>query len=446
MDASDAQQLTAVAATAVQRDFVSVARLTLAATSLAVREAGCRALVNFLAADYCHLTLEGAQLIVDALVSALHAQPTSAVVQREACRGLAFLGCFSSAEVCALAGQRGAIEAAVTALRHAENDNVLVSACSALSNLLLHSENCGRAHRAGALNALLDVMCAHPTHLCVQISGCVGLEQMCENIEGLPEAAVQLGAPAVIISALRTFPDSSALQANACRALAAVLPAEPTADDDAQHAGAVSCVVHALRTHPADASVQSGASFALMRRMMHQPVNAAEALQLGAFPLLLKSLQVHSMRADVLRHCFNAASFLVEGVRSAGMLPKSEAEAVMRASLTAMRTHPACAEVQGAACGLLSELSVGKPQLAAAAAEAGAIEAVVHALHAFTNSDVGVCSAACLALGNLACSDSPTSSQRAVAAGAVAAVVTVLTTYPDNAAAQDEAAHALCCL
>ena len=125
----------------------------------------------------------------------------------------------------------------------------------------------------------------------MQTLGCVTLGQLCENVVGLPAVAVLLGAPTVIISALRTFPDSSVVQAYACRALAAALPAEPTADDDAQHAGVMSCIVDALRAHGADANVQRHACLVLYRLMKYQLVNAFEAWRLGAFPVLCEDFR-----------------------------------------------------------------------------------------------------------------------------------------------------------
>ena len=278
------------------------------------------------------------------------------------------------------------------------------------------------------------------------MNGCMALWQMCEKVVDLPATAVRMGVPSVIISALQTFSNSSLVQANACHALAASLLAEPSAADDAQFAGAVSCVLDAFRVHGEDGEVLSGASIALYRLVMRQPVNAAEALQLGTFPLLVKTFEELKLREDIHQHCVNTVLVLVKRARCTEMLPKTEAEAAMRALLTAMRTNPAVAEVQSVACSLLCELSVDNPQLTVAAAGTGAIEALVRVLRGSTNFNVGVCQSACLALGNLACSDAPTSSRRAFAADAVFAVITVLTMHLHHAAVQDAAAYALCCI
>ena len=193
-DASEAEQLAVVDAAAEQRDVASIAQLTRAASSAAVSEAGCAALrVVFHADDECRSTLEETQLAVEALVSALNAQPASANVQRDACLVLAFMMCGKtySSDVRAVAGAVGAVEAVTTALRaHAEDGDVLDAACLALASLVLHLENCRRAHCAGALNALLNNMRARPTHERLQQSGCSALSQMCENIIGISAEAV----------------------------------------------------------------------------------------------------------------------------------------------------------------------------------------------------------------------------------------------------------------
>ena len=163
-DATEAQQLAAVAAARLQRDVASIARLTRAATSAAVCQASCSALSDILSVKDCLQTLEESQLAAEALLSALHVQPASAGVQCEACLGLALM-CIHAAEARAVAGAAGAVEVVAALLQaNAEVGDVVDAACTALSGMVwLSSENCGRAHRAGALDALLVAMRAYPT-------------------------------------------------------------------------------------------------------------------------------------------------------------------------------------------------------------------------------------------------------------------------------------------
>ena len=116
----------------------------------------------------------------------------------------------------------------------------------------------------------------------------------------------------------------------------------------------------------------------------------------------------------------------------------------MCAALTALRTHPADLGVQCAACGVVKTLLLDVPELALAAAEAGAMELIAHALCVFSGADM-VAIDACFALGVLAC--------RAFAhrhlvllTSAIGSVITVMKTRPRSAVAQKVGAYALCCL
>ena len=414
--ASDVQQLADVAAAKLQRDIASIARLTRAATSAAVCHAGCRALASpgsFLAND-CYPTLEETQHAVEALVHALRAHPMSVDVQDVGCLGL---GSWTkdSAEARTLAGAVGAVEAVAMTLRnHAGSMHVLDTACYALA-ILFHTphENCSPAYHAGAVNALVNAMRTYPTHVGILNCACMVLGQIFEAVNDAAAAAVQLGAPAVIADALRAFPDNSALQANACHALETVLLFEPTVDDNARLPGAVSCVIHALRVHAADELVQLRACMLLTQLTENQPMNAAEAWRLSAFAQLVSILEMHKAQPGVVEQCVYAAQSLVQGVRSAGMtiaLSEAEAEAALCAILAAARAHSANVHVQRAAFILIADLTLRTPQLAVAAAVAGALEAVVHALRAFTNCDVYFYRNICSTLGNLRKKEQPTHS------------------------------------
>ena len=193
--ASEAQQLAAVAEALQQLDVVSIARLTRDATSLSVCEAGSLALAELSEISLLMnaLASDEAQVVVEALTSALRKHPASAGAQRVGCRALGNLcGYTRSAEaVSTFAGACGAVEAVAAALRtHLESADVQDAACMALANLitgrdsciLYHTGNCDRAHRAGAFDDLLDVMHAHLTEAGVQDSGCSALASFSRKI------------------------------------------------------------------------------------------------------------------------------------------------------------------------------------------------------------------------------------------------------------------------
>ena len=288
--AAEAQQLVVVATALQQRDFGSLARLTRAASSAAVCEAGCMALAH--AAEECSPTLEETQRGVEALACALRAHPANAGVQRQACRGLVFLSKTHS-QACVVAGACGVVKAVVTALQtHAENAVVLEAAFHALAKLTSSfPDNCSLAHRCGGLQALLNVLRAQSMHIGVQNGGCMALGQMCILVASLRVESVRLGAPAIVINALRSFPDSSMLQDNGLYALTAMLPDALTVhNDDVRYPGVVACVTHALEAHVGNADVQHGACGALFKLTANQPAYIAEALRFGVFPLLVKTL------------------------------------------------------------------------------------------------------------------------------------------------------------
>ena len=196
--ATEAEELAALNAAMLQSDMVSIARLTRAATSAAVSDAGCCAFVELLVEGHSP-TSEETQHAVEALLVALHAHPTSADVQRHGCRGLGEF-CEASGEALALAGAGGAVEAIVTAMQmHAETAGVLGVACFALAQLICRSsERCFRAHSAGALDAILSAMRICSTNLGVQNCGCMALANLCAIVCEARDEAAALGAAAVI--------------------------------------------------------------------------------------------------------------------------------------------------------------------------------------------------------------------------------------------------------
>ena len=186
--ASEAEQVDAVDAALQQRDVASIARLTRAATSAAVCNFGCAALVKSLPESRC-TSSEETQLAVEALLAALHVHPTRADVQAQCCIALA-RWCGASDVGCTVVGTCGVVEAVVTVLQaHGNSADASSGACYALAQFTLcDARNCSRAHLAGALIALLDVMRAHPTVLFVQQYGCMTLASVCAMVMGAAAA------------------------------------------------------------------------------------------------------------------------------------------------------------------------------------------------------------------------------------------------------------------
>ena len=372
--ASESAELAALEEALQRRDVVAIARLTRDARSAAEAEAGCNALRVLAVTDGYPPTTEETQRAVEALLSALHAHPASAGVQMLGFDGIGRWCHKGEGRMVAVAG--GAVEAAAIALRaHADNVAVLRKVCFALANLSDSASETFEGdgewkifHRAGVLDPLLDVMRAHSSHADVQTSGCLMLGNICGRVACVTAAALRLGAPAVIISALQSFPDDDFLQSNACYAHAGVLPSEPTAENDAQLPGAVSCIIHTLRAHLADEDVQLRACLVLKLLTKNQPMSAVEAWRRGAFPLIMSSLEVHKKHPAVLQQCFAAAHELIPRVNAAGLariLTPADAEAAVSAVVAAMDAFPAHASLHSVACGFVSKLASCDPSLAA---------------------------------------------------------------------------------
>ena len=456
--ASEAAQLADVTLALQLRDVATLAWLTRGATnSVAVCEAGCKALFDLWSRGFSP-TSEETQHAVEALVSALHAHPLSGAVQEHGSYGL-LIWCTTSADASVVACECGAIEAVVTILRtHVENADVSAWVCLLCSTLLTgcdSPETCGRFHDTGALSAVLNVMRMHPTSEKVHTGGCMLLKNLCKlsDVAAVP-AAAQLGAPAVIIDTLRAFPDNCSLQESALYALAAMLSAEPNIDDDAHHAGAVSCAVHALQAHAGDAGVLKSACAVLHRLVVDQPVNAAEAWHLGAFPLLMNNAEVHLMQFDVCGPCLSVARHLIPVASSAGpahVQSEADVKAAVRATLAVVRSHPAQEHLQVDACSFVCRLmcircsdgSLVCPRLVVAAAEAGAMDVMVHALRALINSPIEHIPGA-LSTFQLLATFARTHRHRAHAAEANIVLVTIMTANAGDAVVQMQAADVLC--
>ena len=328
---------------------------------------------------------------------------------------------------------------------HASEGDVLDAACMALGNLTegtCATENCFRAHRAGALVALLDVMRANQKRRIVQNYGSMALGYICFAVKSAPARAVQLGAPAIIINnALRTFPKLKQMQVTACFALSAMLPVEDAEREEQPDVDAVHCIIHALRVYAADSDVQYHACLVLSRLTKYQPVKA-EAWRLGVFALLVKVLQAQISQPAVLERCLCAAADLLLNIRLAGSAclhaTPEDAGAAIYAALDALRAHPANVAVHSVACAFISELLLHAPEVSIAAAEAGALELMVHALQTFPSAVISPF--VCKVLGHLAIHASA-HRHRAHAAGGIAALVTAMAT--DSVELQVAAAFAL---
>ena len=244
---------------------------------------------------------------VGAVLAAMRKHPSHPEVQGEGCYALQRVSAVRG-DYCDAAVGLGALELLVASLSHTDVLGIY-NGLQALANLVFaSSESANRAHRCGAVAAIIKAMHDHQAQAAMQSVGCLALSNMMCECDASVAEAVRLNAPAVIIAALRSYPDNNQLQANACNALAALsnvagLPRQ-TVPDNTWHADAVFCVVRALKTHAADADVQQLACSALTNLTHAQPVNIADARRLGALPCFLRRV-AHTF--PILWYCLSAS-------------------------------------------------------------------------------------------------------------------------------------------
>ncbi len=188
--------------------------------------------------------------------------------------------------------------------------------------------------------------------------------------------------------------------------------------------------------------------------MVHVPAGASPedafaALRLGSADLdtLLTQLRMFARDAGML------ARLCVRLSEVAPTLSDASAATAVAAVVTAMRAHTNHADLQHAGCAALCYLPLdsalkqrlrngGVQPVAAAAADAGAIEAILHAMHTHA-SVLQVQRSASYALENLTC-HSDLNAEKAVSLRAFGAVIAALRSWPSDMEMQAGGCAALC--
>jgi len=216
--------------------------------------------------------------------------------------------------------------------------------------------------------------------------------------------------------------------------------------------GALATLVAALRAHPADANVARcacGALSSIAYRDRDLPFGDADAAAGAAAPAaIVEVMRVHVGDALVLRRACPALSSI-----SLSFAPHSRASAIEErapAALVAiLRAHTAAADVAAAASAALSSVlgtlkDHGGAQARTDALAEGAIAALVAVLLAHANAAGGSVQAAhraCWALSYLA--DTEAGALAAIDAGAPAAIVAAMAVHVTAAPLQEYASTAL---
>ena len=162
-----------------------------------------------------------------------------------------------AAEQCGGTGDgRGGGEAVLRAL--VSVSRVAAAACMRLANLCMEDQNEQLAAEAGAIDAIVAAMQAHPQVVEVQVEGCRVLRNVCCGTEAAGGARKQrvadAGAIEAIVAALQAYPQEAGVQEQGCRALRNVCCGTDAAGSArkkrAAAAGAIEAAAAAMQAHP----------------------------------------------------------------------------------------------------------------------------------------------------------------------------------------------------
>lgn len=183
--------------------------------------------------------------------------------------------------------------------------------CQALCNFTQGGELEGlvcaiRAAEAGALEAIVAAMVAHPSELRLQQLACnalLGVTGGDDNAEGRSreQRSAEAGAIEAVVSSMETHRVSTVLQERACLCLCSIsCGADAGAPARVQRiamSGALDCIIDAMMVHAESASVQLGGCQAL--RNIASGADAAglararRATELGALEAIGKAMRTH---------------------------------------------------------------------------------------------------------------------------------------------------------
>ena len=407
----EAAQLDAVQAALASDDIAQLVALTRTATSLVVREACCMALSSFAEA---HETDEAVSLdvmrdVFGALVYSLRARPTTRNVLAAGLYACNWWITQKSNQTRVLAGEAGAVGAAVSAMCTDATDEITSSApqrgdvlplqlqklgCRLLDVLLFKTpENVRLAKDSQTIGAVLTAMRGHHNCKAIQVSACNTLYHatapirditsqglatavLCHDAKTNCDTAVALGA--VELMAAKLLDADEDLSLTACQVLVN-LSITLEGRLRAQRCGAFGSVLEMMSRCATKEYVQGTACMALGEIMGNDGAVAVGA-RLGACAL---ARIVSTMRRfpDNVPIQNNACSALCRLFRA--LTPKDNGMYVddaMACVIHALQAHKGASTVQVHACMALEKLFDCHPANRAEAWRLGALPALVQVL------------------------------------------------------------------
>jgi hypothetical protein len=312
---------------------------------------------------------------LEAVVAAMQRHPREEDVARLSCGVLLFLTNGDINE--ATAGRCGGIEAVVAAMRtHAECKELQAHACSALELMTrMVAENVPIACNAGAIPALIATIRAYLSDGGVVDGACAALRnltlQPCSK-----ERFHHAGGFAAIAAVLRAHMQSTRVLLLAANVLANAVHDHANNCQRAADAGCVVLVLAALRKNGENAEVQAACLRALTG-MLQLPQLNGTAVELGALGDVLAAMQRHAADEDVQQHCCVLVHGMMHDTAAARDAVLARGAVIRDALLILLTRHAESWDVLESAMVVLVLLMQRRPELRAAAVEAGGIEALL---------------------------------------------------------------------
>jgi hypothetical protein len=175
-----------------------------------LQRGGCLALGVF-ADEVQHKAAVARAGAIPAIVRALRLHPAAGDLQRRCCKTLSAL-CGKNSHNADAACAAGAIALVVAAMRTFAGDNAdgQADACLALRDMVSSRAHQAAAGSAGAVEAIVLALRAHPTHQLVQFAGCTSLVGLLfRNVLNI-RAAVAAGAIGSVTAAIGVLASASA--------------------------------------------------------------------------------------------------------------------------------------------------------------------------------------------------------------------------------------------
>jgi hypothetical protein len=349
-----------------------------------------------------------------AVVAAMQRHPQEEGIARLGCGVIMFITYRAMDDT--TAGSCGCIQAVVAAMRtHTGCTELQTHACSALDVMTrVVAGNVPIACTAGAVPALIGTMRSLLSDADVVSGACAALRNMAMQPCG-KECVHHAGGFAAIAAVLRAHMQNATVLIAACHALANSVHTHVAACQPAADAGCLVLLLAVLRKNSDNAEVQTSCLRALTGMLQLGPLNGT-AVNFGALNDVMAAMQRHAANANLQQLCCVVVGNMAEDTAAARDAVLARGNDIVEI-LVGMR-HTRNWDAVESAMVLLMLLVRLRPELRAAAVDAGGIEALlgvecVHASHRAERGPGRTCeSVSVLIMGDAA------AQRRAIACGA----------------------------